>query len=553
MKKIVIVGGVAGGAGTAARMRRLEEDAQIILLEKGDYISFANCGLPYYIGDEIEDRDDLLVMTVAGMKERFDIDIRVKHEVFLIDRQKKTVSVKNLIDQTTYDEAYDILVLSPGSTPFIPDIPGIVDKAVFTLWNMFDTDRLKGYVLENKPQKAVVVGGGFIGLEMVENLRALGIDVTLVEMLDQVMPNIDFEMAQIVHMSLKKHDVHLKLGRRLKNLARTDGQLAATLDDGERVETDMVILAVGVRPQSDLAKQAGLDCGEKGGIVVDKFLRTSDDNIYALGDAVEVRHLVSGKPAMIPLAGPANKQARICADNIHGDNIAYRGSLGSSVAKVFELTVASAGLNERQLQELGWKEGEEYFVAKTHAWSHATYYPGATQMALKVFYGPDGMILGASAVGKDGVDKRMDVIATVMYFGGTIYDLGRLQLCYAPPYSSAKDPVNMIGFMAENNLSGKCRFISWDKIDGLDPEKYTVLDVREDSEVARGMIEGAVHIPLGQLRKRIAELDRDKTIVVCCAIGLRAYVACRILIGHGFDAIDLSGGYTTYSMAHKEV
>ncbi len=553
MKKIVIVGGVAGGAGTAARMRRLEEDAQILLLEKGEYISFANCGLPYYIGDEIEDRDDLLVMTVQGMKERFDIDIRVKHEVFSIDRQRKIVSVKNLVDQTTYEEAYDTLVLSPGSTPFIPDIPGVDDEAVFTLWNMFDTDKLKGYVLENKPQKALVVGGGFIGLEMVENLRRLGIDVTLVEMLDQVMPNIDFEMAQIVHATLKKHDVHLKLGRRLDSLARTDGELTATLDNGERVKTDMVVMAVGVRPQSDLAKQAGLACGETGGIIVDKFLKTSDENIYALGDAIEVRHLMSGKPAMIPLAGPANKQARICADNMHGDHIAYRGSMGSSVAKVFELTVASTGLNERQLKELDRQEGDDYFVAKTHAWSHATYYPGATQMALKVFYGPDGRILGASAVGKDGVDKRMDVIATTMYFGGTIYDLGRLQLCYAPPYSSAKDPVNMIGFMAENNLSGKCRFMSWDQVDKLDPKKYTVLDVREDGEVARGMIDGAVHIPLGQLRSRLSGLDKNKTIVVCCAIGLRAYVACRILTGHGFDAVNLSGGYTTYSMARKEI
>ncbi|MEA5003420.1 MAG: FAD-dependent oxidoreductase [Christensenella sp.] len=553
MKKIVIVGGVAGGAGTAARMRRLEEDAQIILLEKGDYISFANCGLPYYIGNEIEDRDDLLVMTVQGMKERFDIDIRVKHEVFSIDRQKKTVSVKNLIDQTTYEEAYDTLVLSPGSTPFIPDIPGASDEAVFTLWNMFDTDRLKGYVLANKPQKALVAGGGFIGLEMVENLRGLGIDVTLVEMLDQVMPNVDFEMAQIVHTALKKHDVHLKLGRRLDSLARIGGKLTATLDNGEQVETDMVVMAVGVRPQSGLAKQAGLACGEKGGIIVDKFLRTSDENIYALGDAIEVKHLVSAKLVMIPLAGPANKQARICADNIHGDNLAYRGSMGSSVAKVFELTVASTGLNERQLKELGWSEGREYFVAKTHAWSHATYYPGSTQMALKVFYAPDGKILGASAVGKEGVDKRMDVIATTMYFGGTVHDLGRLQLCYAPPYSSAKDPVNMIGFMAENNLSGQCRFISWDQLDGLDPQKYAVLDVREDGEVARGMIDGAIHIPLGQLRSRISELDKNKTIVVCCAIGLRAYVACRILTGHGFEAIDLSGGYTTYSMAHRKI
>lgn len=545
-QKVVIVGGVAGGAGTAARLRRLDETAEIVLFERGDYISFANCGLPYYIGDVIRERENLLVMKAELMAGRFRVDVRVKSEVIAINRTRKTVTVRGGTGEV-YEESYDKLVLSTGSAPVIPEIPGIADPNVFTLWNMGDVDRIKAFVTREKPRRAVVVGAGFIGLEMAENLREIGLEVSLVAKYNQVMPKVDYELGQILNKTLRSHGVSLCLEEKLTECRREESGLQAVLASGNCLDTDMIVLAIGVRPNSKLAEEAGLALNARKGVVVDEHLKTSDDNIYALGDVVEVRHFVSGKPVMIPLAGPANKQGRICGDNLAGIPSTYPGSLGSSVAKVFDMTVATTGLVEKQLKEMGMQPSKDYFVAKTHAFSHATYYPDAKQMALKVLYLPDGTIVGAEAVGAEGVDKRMDVIATAIHFKGTVYDLKELDLCYAPPYSSAKDPVNMIGFMAENNLSGRCQYITWDEYKAMDKSDVILLDVRETEEVALGVIENAVHIPLNSLRENLDQLDRTKKIVVCCAIGLRAYVACRILIQNGFHAIDLSGGYTTYS------
>ncbi|MDK2867189.1 MAG: hypothetical protein PWP38_1504 [Clostridiales bacterium] len=546
-KKVLIVGGVAGGASTAARLRRLDETAEIIMFERGEYISFANCGLPYYIGGTIEERDALLVQTPEGMSQRFKIDVRVQNEVLSIDREKKTVNVRDHKTGNVYDENYDVLVLSPGSTPLKPPIPGIDAPNIFTLWNIPDVDRIKDYVDRLKPKRAAVIGGGFIGLEMAENFHDLGVNVSVIEMADQVMAPVDYEMAQIVHRHLKDKKVDLYLGDGVKTFEYNNGVTKVTLSSGKVVEADVVMLSIGIRPQSELAKSAGLSLNQRGGIVVDEHLKTSDPSIYAIGDAVEVVEFVKGGKAMIPLAGPANKQGRICADNIAGRNTTYKGTQGTSVAKVFDLTVSATGVNEKTLKRDGLEYGKDYYYALVHPKSNAGYYPGAIPMTMKLIFGMDGKIFGVQNVGYEGVEKRVDVVATALRLGGTIYDLTELELAYAPPYSSAKDPVNMAGYVAENILNGTTTPFHWFELENKS-EDTIILDVRDEVERDMGYIEGSVNIPLDQLRERMGELDKSKTYVAYCAIGVRGYVAERILKQNGFEHVkNFMGGYTTYS------
>ncbi len=548
MKKILIVGGVAGGASTAARMRRMDENAEIIMFERGEYISFANCGLPYYIGGAIEERSALLVQTPEGMKSRFNIDVRVQNEVLSINREKKTVSVNDIANNKKYEESYDVLVLSPGSTPLKPPIPGIDSPNVFTLWNIPDVDRIKSYVDHTKPQKAVVIGGGFIGLEMAENLHDRGMEVSVVEMANQVMAPVDFEMAQIVHRHMKQKKVNLYLGDGVQSFEYHNGLTKVKLQSGKVVEADIVMLSIGVRPQSELAKAAGLEINGRGGIVVSDTLLTSDPNIYAIGDAVEVVDYIGGQKTMIPLAGPANKQGRICADNIAGKNVSYKGTQGTSVAKVFDLTVSSTGVNEKTLKREGKVYGKDYYTTIIHPSSHAGYYPGAIPMTLKLIFGVDGKVLGAQNIGYDGVEKRIDVVATAIRFGGTVYDLTELELAYAPPYSSAKDPVNMAGFVGENILNGTTKPFQWHEFEDLSSDAI-ILDVRTPLEREMGYIENSINIPVDDLRDRMIELDKSKKIVVYCAVGIRGYAAARILEQNGFNQVyNLMGGYTTYSV-----
>lgn len=547
-KKVVIIGGVAGGASTAARLRRNDETVQIVMFEKGEYISFANCGLPYYIGETITERSALLVQTPEAMKARFNIDVRVKSEVLKINKEAKTVTVKDFNTGHSYEESYDILVLSPGSVPLKPPIQGIDSPNIFSLWNIPDTDAIKAYVDEVKPRRAAVIGGGFIGLEMAENLYDRNVDVTLVEMADQVMAPIDYEMATQVHKHMLQKGVKLMLSDGVKSFDYKNGVTTITLQSGKTVEVDMVILSIGIRAQSELAKDAGLDVNGRGGIVVDDMLKTSDPSIYAIGDAIEVTDFLGGFKTMVPLAAPANKQGRICANNICGDEERYEGTQGTAIAKVFDLTVASTGMNEKTLKREGKVRGQDYQVSIIHAKSHAGYYPGALPMALKLVFDLDGKVLGSQIVGYDGVDKRIDVIATAIRFGATIYDLMKLELAYAPPYSSAKDPVNMAGFTAENILKGKANVAHYDEVATRDPEKTLLVDVRDGIEREMGYIEGSINIPLNDLRARMSELDPDKEIILYCAIGLRGYVGVRMLMQHGFKQVkNLSGGYTTYS------
>ncbi|SHH48983.1 CoA-disulfide reductase [Caloranaerobacter azorensis DSM 13643] len=547
-KKVLIVGGVAGGASTAARLRRLDEKIEIIMFEKGEHISFANCGLPYYIGGTIEERDALLVQTPEKMRSRFNIDVRVKNEVLSIDREKKEVKVKDLDSGKIYKETYDYLVLSPGASPIKPPIPGIDSPNIFTLRNIPDTDAIKEYLDNKKPKRAVVVGGGFIGIEMAENLYDRGLNVSIVEMADQVMGPIDFDMAQIVHQHIKSKGVKLYLKDGVKEFEYKDGVTRVTLQSGKTLDADIVILAIGVRADSKLAVDCGLEVNQRGGIVVDEYLRTSDKNIFAIGDAIEVVDFVNGSKTMIPLAGPANKQGRIVANNIVGRSEKYKGTQGTSIAKVFDLTVASTGNNEKLLNRMGKKYGKDYKIALIHSKSHAGYYPGAIPMTIKLIFNLKGKILGAQIVGYDGVDKRIDVIASAIRFGGTVYDLKELELAYAPPYSSAKDPVNMAGFTAENILKRDVDVIMCNELEKLDKNEVIILDVREEIERELGYIEGSINIPLDELRDRLNELDKEKLIIPYCAIGLRGYLAARILKQNGFKKVkNLSGGYTTYS------
>lgn len=546
MQKVIIVGGVAGGASAAARLRRLDENIEIIMFERGSYISFANCGLPYYIGGTIKERDALLIQTPEAMKARFNMDIRIDSEIVAINRDKKTVTVNELKTGRTYEESYDTLVLSPGSSPIRPNIPGIDSPNIFTLWNIPDTDAIKHFVDTHPIKTATVIGGGFIGIEMVENLHVLGIDVTVVEMADQVLTPIDYEMAQIVHHHLSNKGIRLYLKNGVKSFSYKDGVTEVELQDGTTVTSDLVILSIGVSPNGHLAKTADLKVNNRGGIIVDQYLKTSDPSIYAVGDAIEVIDYVNQIPAMIPLAGPANKQGRMVANNIVGRLESYEGTQGTSVAKVFDLTVASTGANEKALNRLGKEYGKDYLITIVQPKSHAGYYPGALPMTLKVIFDMEGKILGAQNVGYEGIEKRIDVIATAMRFGGTIYDLKKLELAYAPPYSSAKDPVNLAGFAAENILNHDQNPILWREIDGLDPEKTLILDVREPIEFSLGAIEKAKLMPVNDIRNRLSELPKDKELVVYCAVGLRGYIATRILSENGYNVKNLLGGYSLY-------
>ncbi|UYZ21594.1 CoA-disulfide reductase [Mesobacillus jeotgali] len=545
-KKVVIVGGVAGGATTAARLRRLDEQTEIVMIERGEYISFANCGLPYYIGGAIQERDALLVQTVEGMSKKFNMDIRNLSEVTRIDRERKVVEIKNLKTGETYEESYDVLVLSPGASPIKPPIPGINEaEALFTLRNIPDTDKIKAYVDEQQPKKATVIGGGFIGVEMAENLWERGVEVTLVEMADQIMAPIDFEMASILHQHLREKGVKLVLEDGVKSFEK-NGKVI-NLNSGKQIDTDLVILAIGVAPENKLAKEAGLELGLRGAIRVNERLQTADESIYAIGDAIEVKDYINGQATHIPLAWPANRQGRIVADHINGIDSKYQGTLGTSIAKVFDMTVAATGNNEKTLKRLGIS----YDVVHVHPSSHAGYYPGAFPIALKLIFDREtGRIFGAQAVSYDGADKRIDVLATAIKGGMTIFDLPDLELAYAPPYSSAKDPVNMAGYAAKNIAEGLVETVQWHEINDILADGGYLIDVREPIERDMGMIEGSVNIPLGELRDRLGEIP-TKEVYVYCQVGLRGYLATRILMQAGFKVRNLDGGYKTYSCVYE--
>ena len=545
--KILIVGGVAGGATAAARIRRNTEDAEIILFEKGAYISYANCGLPYYIGGVISERDRLFVQTPEAFGRRFNIDVRVNHEVTAIDLVGKAVTVRTA-DGREYTETYDKLLLSPGASPVRPPLPGIDTKGIFTLRNVADTDAIKAYVKERGVSRAVIVGGGFIGLEMAENLAHAGARVSVVEMADQVMGPIDYSMAALVHDHLLQKGVGLYLGQAVESFAGTDDGVEVRMKSGIRLNTDIVILSIGVRAETKLAQEAGLKLGEMRGIYVDEYLQTSDKDVYAVGDAIEFPHPVTGKPWLNFLAGPANRQARIVADNmVFGNKVKYEGSIGTSIAKVFDLTVASTGLPVKRLKQMGIPA----LSATIHPSSHASYYPGAVQMSVKIAFSPvDGRLYGAQIVGGEGVDKRIDEYAMVIKNCGTVHDLTRIEHAYAPPFSSAKDPVAISGYVAGNILSGKMPPLYWRELKDADKEKVTLVDVRTADEFALGAIDGAVNIPLDDMRQRMDEIPRGKPVWVYCGVGLRGYLASNILKDNGYAEVrNLVGGLKTYKAA----
>lgn len=555
-KRTLIIGGVAGGATTATRLRRRDENREIIVFERVEYISYANCGLPYYIGDTIKSRDALLLQTPEAMKDKYNIDVRIKNEVLEIDPDAKKVIVKDLQTDKIYEESYDDLVIATGSSPLKPQIPGIDHKNIFTLWNVNDMDNIKSYINENKISSAAVIGGGFIGLEMAENLDHANLEVTLIEMQNQIMAPLDLEMANLLHENIIANGVDLILNDGVKAFEDAGEKIKIILTSGQEVIVDMVVLSIGVKPNSELAAKANLALNAKKGIIVDEYLKTSADHIYAVGDVIEVDNFITKEKTMIPLAGPANKQARILADNLCGDQKKYHGSQGSAIAKVFDLNAASVGINEKQLKAMKKVKNKDYFTALINQKSHAGYYPGATNLTLKMIFDADGKIYGAQIVGQDGVDKRIDTLATTIRLKGTIYDLMELELSYAPPFSSAKDPVNMLGYVAENILSHKARFIEWDEVDALLEDKkddFVILDVTEEMERMVFAIKDSYHIPLGKLRQRINELDKSKLIIPYCAIGVRSYNAARILMQNGFKRVAiLSGGTSFYKSMHYQ-
>ena len=526
--KVVIVGGVAGGATAAARLRRLDENAEIIIIERSGYISYANCGLPYFIGGEITKKESLTLQTPESFYKRFRIDVRVKQEVTSIDTENKKVKVNNLVTGEVYEESYDKLILSPGAKAVKPNVKGVDLDKVFTLRTVEDTFAIDDFIKDKQPKSATVIGGGFIGLEMAENLIHKGLDVTVVQRSSHVMPTIDGDMAAILHNYMRKNGIKLCLN--------------TVVEDLSKLESDLIILAVGVTPESTLAKEAGLELGLKGAIVTDIHMQTSNPDIYAVGDAVEVVHHVTGKKAVISLAGPANKQGRIAADNICGIPSEFKGSQGSSIMKMFDMTVASTGLSKTAADREGY---DSDYVVLTSA-SHASYYPGAESMHVKVVFDKkDGRILGAQIVGFGGADKRIDVLATAIRANMNAYDLTELDLAYAPPYSSAKDPVNMAGFAICNILDGNVKQVHWEDLKEL-PENVMVLDTRTNAEYERGHLVCAVHIPLDSLRERMEELTKDKVLYVHCQSGLRSYLACRILMQNGYECYNVSGGYGFY-------
>ncbi|MBR9874213.1 MAG: FAD-dependent oxidoreductase [Vibrionaceae bacterium] len=565
MTKILIVGGVAGGASAAARARRLSEDAEIIMFERGPFVSFANCGLPYHIGGDIQERSKLLLQTPESFLARFNVDVRVMNEVISVNRQDKTVVVKNLIDGSEYVESYDFLLLSPGAGPIVPPITGIDNPLTHSLRNIPDMDRIIETIQMNKPEHATVVGGGFIGLEMVEAFHQLGIKTSLIEMADQVMTPVDREMAGFAHAEIREKGIDLKLGVALESVQfipnehvasvdagesekhqHLEGELELTLNNGEKLTTDILIMAIGVRPETKLAKEAGLEIGALGGIYTNEYMQTSDPSIYAVGDAVEEKDFVTGEQTLVPLAGPANRQGRMAADNMLGRSETYQGTQGTAICKIFDLAIASTGKNEKQLK----RAGIDYEKVYVHTASHASYYPGAEVVSFKMLFDPkSGKILGAQAVGKDGIDKRIDVMAVAQRAGMTVEQLQHLELTYAPPYGSAKDVINQAAFVANNIIKGDATAIHYDEMDSLTDDQV-LLDVRNPGELESvGYIEGAINIPVDQLRHRMDELPKDKEIVIYCQVGLRGNVAYRQLVNNGFRARNLIGGYRTYKFA----
>lgn len=544
--KIIIIGGVAGGATTAARIRRANEKAEIILLEKGKYISYANCGLPYYIGGVIEEREKLFVQTPEAFSTRFRIDVRTENEVVFIDRKRKTITVRQR-SADTYEESYDKLLISTGATPVRPPLPGIDLTGIFTLRNITDTDRIKEYIDIHVPRKAVIIGAGFIGLEMAENLHAQGAKVSIVEMGNQVMAPIDFSMASLVHQHLMDKGVNLYLEQAVASFERDGKALKVVFKNGQSISADIVILSIGVRPETTLARTAELAIGEAGGIAVNDYLQTSDESIYAIGDAIEFRHPITGQPWLNYLAGPANRQGRIVADNILGAQIPYEGAIGTSIAKVFDMTVASTGLPGKRLRQAEI----DYMSSTIHPASHAGYYPDAMPMSIKITFDPEtGKLFGGQIVGYEGVDKRIDEIAMVVKHEGTIYDLMKTEQAYAPPFSSAKDPVAVAGYVAENIITGKVKQVYWRELREIEMEDIFLLDVRNSDEYLLNTLPGAVNIPLDEIRDRLDELPKDKMIYVFCAVGLRGYLAYRILTQHGFEKVrNLSGGLKIYRAA----
>lgn len=548
--KHIIIGGVAGGATAAARIRRADENAEIVLVEKGKYISYANCGLPYYIGGVIKSRDKLFVQTPEAFSRRFNVDVRTRHEALSIDTERHEVSIRRA-DGTTYTETYDRLLLSPGAEPVRPPLEGIDTEGIFTLRNVDDTDRIHSYLGTHRVRHAVVVGGGFIGLEMAENLHHAGAGVSIVEMADQVMAPVDFSIASHVHRHLMDKGVGLWLGRGVERFTSENGSIKVWLNTGETLSADLVLLSIGVRPSVKLAREAGIELGARG-IKVNRWLQTSSPDVYAVGDAIEYEHPIAGGPWLNYLAGPANRQARIAADNmVYGNREEYEGSIGTSVAKVFDITVGATGLAAKHLKRMG----VPYLTSVTTSSSHAGYYPGAFNLTLKLTFAPDtGRIYGAQCVGVDGVDKRIDEIAMLIKRGGTVRDLVRTEQAYAPPFSSAKDPVAIAGYVACNTLDGVMPVVTWRELAAADRSEVCLVDVRTPEEYALGTIDGAVNIPLDDLRGRLGEIDRDSDVIVFCAVGLRGYLAQRILLGRGYRRVrNLAGGYKTYSLATQKV
>lgn len=565
MTKIVIIGGVAGGASAAARARRLSEDAQIIMFERGPFVSFANCGLPYHIGGDIKERANLLLQTPESFLARFNVDVRVMNEVVRINRADKTITVRNLLDQSEYEESYDFLLLSPGADPIVPPIPGLDNPLTHSLRNIPDMDRILETIQMNQPDHATVIGGGFIGLEMMEAFHQLGIKTTLIEMADQVMTPVDREMAGFAHAEIRAKGIDLRLGVALQAVEfkpatsmpsidsgeniehqHMNGELDLTLNNGETLTTDILIMAIGVRPETKLAAEAGLQIGELGGIYTNEHMQTSDPNIYAVGDAIEEKDFVTGQSTLVPLAGPANRQGRMAADNMLGRSETYQGTQGTAICKIFDLAVASTGKNEKQLK----RAGIEYEKVYVHTASHASYYPGAEIVSFKMLFDPkSGKIFGAQAVGKDGIDKRIDVMAVAQRAGMTVEQLQHLELTYAPPYGSAKDVINQAAFVATNIMKGDAKAIHFDEIDSLTDEQV-LLDVRNPGELQNvGYLPGAINIPVDQLRQRMNELPKDKEIIIYCQVGLRGNVAYRQLVNNGYKPRNLLGGYRTYLFA----
>lgn len=557
-RKTVIIGGVAGGATTAARLRRRDAHRQIIVLERGEYISYANCGLPYYIGDVIQNRGALLLQTPEAMKTKFNIEVRTSNEVIKIKHEDKKVEIRNVKTGEVYEETYDDLVISTGSSPVKPTIPGIDADNIFTLWTVPDTDQIKKFIVEKKPKTAAVIGAGFIGIEMAENLHEAGVDVSIIEMQNQVLAPVDLEMANIVHGNIIENGVNLILGDGVKTFNSEDGKTVVELQSGKKVEADVVILSIGVRPNSELAKDAGIELNKRGGVVVDDHFRTNIKDVYAVGDVIEIENTVTKEKGMIPLAGPANRQAHLLADILVGDDRKYTGAMGTSIAKAFDYDIGATGLNEKQLIAMGKEKDKDYFVATILQKSHAGYYPGATPIFLKLIFDKEGKIFGGQVVGQETVDKHIDIIATVMKLGGTVYDLQELELAYAPPFSSAKSATNMLGYCAVNVLEGIMGFADIADVDkAINDEEVAkntiILDVREDVERDVYYIPTSYHIPMGQIGERMDELDKEKEILVGCAVGIRAHNVARRLMENGFKKVRvITGGATLYKMNHYE-